>query len=639
MNLRFFLIPLLLLPLHAGLAQTPATTSKKAIDAYNRALQSYSLNNYPLAEQQLQEAIRADEKFQDAYLVLAEVYIDARQPLKAIDIYYKALPLNEKHYPYGFIRLANLEVAEGRYKEALGNYRRFLSLSAGSADQKKKAEEGVKRCTFAMYALEHPVEFKPVNLGPAVNSERDDYWPTLSADEQTLVITRLERTDDLFKKMQEDFYISQRDSLGAWPPMKNAGSPLNTSDNEGAQTLSGDGRFMVFTACNRADGVGRCDLYWSRKTGDQWSVPRNIGKPVNTVYRETQPSLTPDGRTLYFASDRPGGKGQHDIWVSKRDSSGRWSVPENMGDSTNTEGLEMSPFIHPDNQSLYFSSDGHTGMGGYDLFVSRRDTNGIWKKPVNLGYPINTSRDEIGLIVNARGDKAYYASDMNPANGKDIYVFDMPVADRPVMVTYMKGRVTDSDTHRPLKANFELIDLETGKLFYHAGSDSVSGEFLVSIPVGHDFMLNVSRLGYLFFSENFSLKGIFRADKPFLKDIPLDPVKVGRKIVLKNVFYETDAFDLKKESRLELNRVVQFLKTNPAVRIEVSGHTDNSGNAAYNQQLSENRARTVAEYLIAASVDPSRIVYKGYGMTVPVAGNDTPEGKAQNRRTELKIIP
>jgi len=324
--------------------------------------------------------------------------------------------------------------------------------------------------------------------------------------------------------------------------------------------------------------------------------------------------------------------------MSRMDSADHWTQPENLGEIINTTGIEMSPFIHPDNRSLYLSSDGLIGMGGYDLFVVRRDDSGRWSAPVNLGYPINTNRDEIGLIVNARGDKAYYASDVDQTLGKDIYIFDMPLADRPTMATYMKGKVFDADTKRPLRANFELIDLETGILLYKSNSDSISGAFLVSIPVDHNFMLNVSKRGYLFHSENFSLKGIFHADKPFLKDVPLEPVQIGKRIVLKNVFYETDAFDLKKESRLELNKVVQFLRTNPGIRIEVSGHTDNTGNAAYNQVLSENRARTAAEFLVNASINPDRIVYKGYGLTVPVTSNETEEGKAMNRRTEIKII-
>lgn len=633
-----FLLVILLMPAERLIAQAkPSTTSKKAMEAYNHALQDYSSRSFESAEKFLEEAIRADSGFIDAYLLLAEVEQDWGKPLKAIDAYRQGLKKNEQYYPYGYIRLGQLQYEEALYAEGLKSYNHFLQLHTGNAKNEEKAKDGIIRCTFSLDAIKHPVDFKPENLGNGVNSTLDDYWPSLPADEQTLVITRLIKSEDFFKKVQEDFFISHWTNNG-WSVAKNLGYPINTSDNEGAQTLSGDGRLMVFTACNRNDGLGRCDLYWSIRRGDKWSIPQNMGKPINTAYRETQPSITPDGRTLYFASDRPGGKGNHDIWVSYKDSADHWTVPENLGDSINSTGTEMSPFIHPDNQSLYFSSDGLIGLGGYDIFVSRRKKDGKWGKAVNLGYPINTNRDEIGLIVNARGDIAYFASNIDKNKGKDIFSFNMPVQDRPSMTTYMKGRVMDAVNNSLLRARFELVDLENGKDFYKSYSDSLTGEFVVSIPVDHNYMLNVSRKGYLFYSENFSLKGVFYQNAPLLKDIPLQPIEIGKSIVLKNVFYETDSYALKKESEIELNKVVQFLKVNPGIRIEISGYTDNVGETAYNQVLSENRAKTVANYLITARVNAQRIVSKGYGTGNPVTSNDTEEGRAQNRRTELKII-
>lgn len=619
-------------------AQEKLTTrSKKAIDAYNSGIQNYSLNKYTVASQFLETAVAADPGFIEAYLVLAEVYESDQKPGKAIETYRKGLPLNENYYPYGLVRLGNLEYREGLYENALASYSRFVSVNSGNDAQIEKAKDGMARCSFSIDAMKHPVDFNPVTLDTTVNTPYDEYWPWLSADEKTLVVTRLLPSEDFMKQVQEDFFISQWTGNG-WGTMKNAGRPLNTPDNEGAQTISGDGRYMIFTACNRSDGIGRCDLYASTKEGDNWSVPVNLGRPVNSAYRETQPSMTPDGRTLYFSSDRSGGKGQHDIWVSHLDKSGKWTNPENLGDSVNTKGTEMSPFIHPDNQSLYFSSDGHIGLGGHDLFFVRRDSTGAWKKPVNLGYPINTNRDEIGLIVNSRGNKAYYSSDVDQAQGKDIYVFDLPVQSRPVAVTYMKGKVFDARDRRLLRAQFELADLETGKIIYNSWSDSLTGEFLVSIPGNRNYMLNVSRTSYLFFSENFSLKEGFDADRPFIKDVPLHPIVAGNSIVLRNVFFETDSYSLKNESKLELNKVVELLKANPGIRIEIGGHTDNTGSAGYNLKLSDNRAKAVADYLIAASVGAGRIVSKGYGMDKPIADNESEEGRSQNRRTEMKIL-
>jgi outer membrane protein OmpA-like peptidoglycan-associated protein len=618
-------------------AQQPATTSKKAIDAYNSGLQKYSSRDYVSAEKFFLSAIEADPEFIDAFLVLAEVYEDSQQILKAIVAYQKGLSVRPEYYPYGYVRLANLEYREARYEDALADYERYLAFKPTNPGQVRKASDGAERCRFAIDAVAHPVDFKPVNLGPAVNSERDDYWPSLSADEKTLVITRLVPMKDFFNKVQEDFFISEWNG-DSWGVMRDAGGPVNTYDNEGAQSISGDGRFMVFTACNRKDGLGRCDLYYSSKEGEAWSVPKNMGSPVNTSYRETQPSLSSDGRTLYFSSDRPGGKGLHDLWVSYRQDNYSWSIPENLGDSVNTAGIEMSPFIHPDNRTLYFSSDGQIGLGGYDIFITHKNESGTWQKPVNLGYPINTNGDEIGLIVNSRGDKAYFSSDVNKANGKDIFSFDLPRQSQPLAVTYMKGKVFDASDNHNLRARCELVDLESGATFFQSFSDSISGEFLISIPVNNNYMLNVSRMGYLFFSENFSLKNTFQADQPYLKDVPLQPIRIGSTVILRNVFYETDSFDLKKESTLELDKVVRLLETNPTLRIEISGYTDNVGNQTYNQVLSENRARTVARYILSAGFAADRVVYKGYGMTLPISSNDSEEGRARNRRTELKII-
>lgn len=634
---RILIYLFLLLACSAASAQEPSSKSKKAIDAYNNGLRSYSLNKYFEAEQYFLTAIKEDNAFIEAYLVLAEVYEDWNKPLNAIEAYRRGLPVKETFYPYGYIRLGNLQYREGLYDKALESYRRFLELDNSNMNHVTRAQDGIARCEFALNALQNPVEFKPVNLGPKVNSDQDEYWPSLSADERTLFVTRLIRSDEFMKTLQEDFYISRWEDT-AWSEMKSAGSPLNTPDNEGAQTITADGRYMVFTACNRRDGIGRCDLYETVREGDTWSIPVNMGAPVNTKYRETQPSISADGRTLYFASDRPGGKGYHDIWVAYRQENGQWTNPVNLGDSINSPGQEMSPFIHPDNQSLYFSSDGFIGMGGYDLFISQRDSAGQWTKPRNLGYPINTNRDEIGLIVNARGDKAYYASDFDKTKGKDIYVFDLPPEKRPVTVTYMKGNVFDDLTRKPLRARFELVDLETGNITFNAYSDSLTGEFLISIPVNRNYLLNVSRRSYLFYSDNFSLKDVFVADRPYLKDIPLQRITAGSKIVLKNVFFETDSYALRSESRIELNKVSGLLKANPSIKIEIGGHTDNTGSPDYNQELSEKRAKAVADYLVSSGIEPARITWKGYSFNMPVAGNDTAESRALNRRTEMKVI-
>jgi outer membrane protein OmpA-like peptidoglycan-associated protein len=341
---------------------------------------------------------------------------------------------------------------------------------------------------------------------------------------------------------------------------------------------------------------------------------------------------------LFFSSNRPGGKGGADIWMATKATNGKWGKVVNLGDSINTPGDETSPFIHPDNTTFYFASDGWPGMGGSDIYMSRnKPNNGGWAKALNLGYPINTYANEMGLIVNANGDRAYFSSNRIPEKGLDIYFFELDSKMRPVQVSYFKGKIYDAETKTPLEAQFELLDLKTSKVINQAVSNKYTGEFLVCIPTNQNYALNVAKQGYLFYSENFTLSGIDN-NKPFLKDIPMQAMKAGNKVVLKNIFFESNSFELKPESTVELGKVLQFINQNPNIKIEISGHTDNVGNDVLNQKLSENRAISVVNYFISKGVPSSRITSKGYGKTQPIADNKTEEGKAMNRRTEFKII-
>ena len=633
------LVPLTIVICNEGYSQKPPlrTESKKAIRLYEEGLARYNMKDYNPAANYLLEAINTDPKFQNAYLVLAEVYWEKGSYKEAAKFYGKGLEIDPAFYPRGYYNKGNLEIKSGQYNEALKSFLRYLELEPGDPKYSNLARKGIKQSKFAINAVNNPVPFRPENPGPGINSPSDEYWPSLSADQQTLVITRLVEYYDIVmgKQYQEDFYFSKYVD-GKWTQAVNAGSPLNTPDNEGAQSISANGKYMVYTVCNRRGVIGRCDLYFSELVNSQWSPAKNIGPPVNTAFKETQPSISSDANVIYFSSDRPGGKGKLDIWVSKKNENGEWGIPVNLGDSVNTPEDEMSPFIHHDNNTLYFSSNGHIGMGGADLFITKRNEKGKFDNVKNLGYPINTFGDEIGLIVNAKGNTAFYAS--NNEGNKDIYYFELYPEVRPVEVSYLKGQVYDARTGDRLKAAFELFNLKDGSPVSRSESEERTGEFVVCIPADNDYMLNVSRPGYLFYSDNFSLKGIFSIDKPFLKNIPLVPIISGEKVILKNIFYETDSYVLRPESTYELDKVVVFLSTNPNVSVEISGHTDNTGTAAYNEKLSENRARSVVEYLTSKGILKERLSARGYGMSEPVDTNETEEGRANNRRTELKIM-
>ena len=415
--------------------------------------------------------------------------------------------------------------------------------------------------------------------------------------------------------------------------------PVNSNDNEGAQCLSQDGRLMFFTACGRPDGAGRCDLYMCSRKGDQWSKPRNMGAPVNTAAWESQPSFSIDGRTLFFVSNRKGGYGGMDLWKTVFVDGKGWSVPENLGPAINTSGDEMSPFIHFDGRTLYFSSNGHTGMGGMDLFRSTLNDDGSWSEPVNLGFPINTAGDESNLLVARDGRSALFSSDRSGGYGRqDLYTFQLPDAVQATSVDYVRGTVTDGQSHRPLRAGIQVIDLATGRQVASTNSDAIDGSYLVSLPEGGTYAFHVSANDYLFFSDNYNLHDQSPTDGFFINDIALSPIAVGQRVTLRNVFFATGQHTLLDESKAELDAVAVLLQQNPTLRVELGGHTDNVGKESDNQLLSEQRARAVRDYLVAQGIDAQRLTHKGYGESQPVADNDTAEGRSLNRRTEFKII-
>lgn len=618
--------------------QKLSTRSNRAAKFYTEATSNLNLLYYDATIRNLNEAIKEDENFIEAYILLGEVYTDTRQDSLAIVTFKKSIGINPEFFPPLYSNLANLELNNGLYADALEHIKKYLSYPSQNPKFRSSAEYLLHSCEFALEAIKKPVQFNPENLGPAINDKYDQYWPSISADGQTFVVTQLMPIDPTQpytpNNRQEDFYVSTWKE-NTWEKARPVGPPLNTSRNEGAQSISADGKIMVFTGCNRKDGFGGCDLYISQKINNEWSVPRNMGGNVNSKSKETQPSISADGRTIYFASNRDKTRGGLDIWKVVMNDSSEWSTPINLGDSINTPFDEQSPFIHADDRTLYFSSMGWPGMGRFDLFVSRKLSDSAWKKPLNLGYPINTYFSDEGLMVNAKGNMAYFSSNREGYGGRDIFAFELYKEVQPTPVSYMKGLVFDAETKKHLVASFELIDLATSNLIMKAKSNP-DGTFLICIPAGKDYALNVNKKGYLFYSDNFTMKG---GDyiKPFVKDVPLEPIKVGSKVVMKNIFYNHDSYELLQESKVELSKLLAMLNEVKNLKIEVSGHTDNTGTNEYNLKLSENRAKAVANYLINNGINSARISWKGYGESQPIADNNTLEGKAKNRRTEFKV--
>jgi outer membrane protein OmpA-like peptidoglycan-associated protein len=605
------------------------TKNKKAEYYFGEALKTFQAQDFMRAQTWLDKAIALDPNFIDAYMMLAEIKKDNEKCEEAIALYDKIVNLNP-NFPMSYFGRSRCYFTIGKYNEAFKDAETFISFP--DYYQKKDQITSIKNnADFARKAVLTPFPFAPVNLGNMVNSPEHEYFPGITADEQYLIFTRLVNGRD------EEFYRSAKID-GKYQFAENMGYPINTERNEGTVSLSADGQYIFYTACNRPGAMGSCDLYLSKLDGNAWSEPINLGAPVNTAAWESQPCLSFDGRVLYFSSNRPGGFGQSDIWYTTF-KNGRWTPPINAGPEINTSGDEQSPHIAKDDQTLYFNSDGHPGMGGVDLFFTRRGTDGRWQKPVNLGYPINSEKDETCIVIASNGKDAFIAKEGNDSRGGlDIYQFELYEAARPKQTGYAKGVVFDANTKKKLAAKVELIDLSNGRVVVESFSNKVSGEFLVCLQGNKNYALNVSASGYLFYSENFSLENQ-SATEPLILSVPLQPITPGAKIVLKNIFFDSDKYELKEESKVELNKLIQFLGANPSVKIEIGGHTDNTGDLSKNSILSANRAKAVKEYLIGAGVPANRLTSKGYADTQPIADNKTIEGRGLNRRTEIKIMP
>jgi len=621
---------------------TTESTAPKARKAYLDGRTYLRQGDAPRALRAFEEAVREDSVFIEAHLTWAETHFDNDHWEEAALGYEIVLRLNPNFHPSVPFNLALCKWRQDKFMEAYAAIDAFLQSGAKDAKLLYRARRLAENCLFAAEAVKNPVPFQPRSVGPGVNSESDEYLPAFTADGSTMIFTRRDGYD-------ENFYTSTLQPDGAWG-MAEYLDGVNTSQNEGAQAVNADGVWLVFTACNRQnDGSqGSCDLYWSQQKDGAWTKPIPFSSAVNSPDWDAQPSISPDSKTLFFSSTRPGGKGGKDLWFTTRLPNSRWSEPQNLGPEINTPGDEQTPFLHPDGQTLYFTSNGLPGMGENDLYFVRRNPDGSWGKPQNLGYPINTKANEGTLTVSLDGKTAYFAA--NPpgsVGGIDIYAFDLPEHARPQPVTYAKARVTDAATGNVLVAQVEFTDLKTGLAFVSARTRA-DGTFLVCLPAGKDYGLNVSKTGYLFHSENFSLERTASFDKPFLLEIALQPILsadepdarpvVSRPVVLRNVFFDTGSAALLPASTTELDRLVALLRESPALRIQVSGHTDNVGDDAGNQTLSENRAKAVYDYLIQNGITAERLRFKGFGETKPIASNDTPEGRSQNRRTEFVVM-
>ena len=631
MEKRTLLICCLML-LFAAFAAAQESAVKKAQQNFDSAQKSLQNREYDAAIKSLAEATAADPAFQLAFVQLGDVYRLKRDFEQAKSSYHKAIALSGTGTDARvYYSLGDVELKSGDYENAGKDFRTFKNNYKGKdQDLLIRTDKYIRDCDFSVLAIKNPEKYQPLNLGNAVNTKDREYFPALTADGSSLIFSR---TVD----GNEDFYVSHQSADRKWTAAAPLSTSINTALNEGAQSISPDGMYLFFTGCNREDGLGSCDLYVSHKNGKDWDKPFNLGAAVNSAAWDSQPAVTPDGSTLYFVSNRPGGLGGYDIWKTMLNAEGEWSKPVNLGPEINTAFDEMTPFVHPDGRTLYFSSNGWPGLGNMDIYYSRAQENGSWGKPVNIGYPINTFSEETGLIVTPDGSTGMFSSVLKDGFGDmDIYRFDLPTAAKPLPITYVKGIVRDKETKNFLEAKVQVVNLKTKEMKFNDFTSKDNGEFLAVMPLGSSYAFNAISDGYLFYSDNFELTTT-AAGRPYVLEIFLDKLKPGGNVILKNIFFDTNKYELLTASVTELTSLLELLQANQTIGIEIQGHTDNVGNAADNQKLSLQRAKAVYDYLINNKIEADRLSFKGFGATVPIAKNDTAEGRQKNRRTSFLI--
>lgn len=591
---------------------------------------------------------------------LGMAYLEGSFKHKSLDYLKKVFDEFPEYNPDLEFYLAQAYQFSNNYEKALDHYMAFRP----KAYDKFLVDQYIKQCNMGIEYVNNPKDVKIENLGPVVNSTSHDYAPLITADESTLIFTSRRKgstgnevaSDNNF---YEDIYITRKQN-DTWTPPEKLGENINTPFHDAAIAFAPDGK-QVFIYYS----VGNGDIFVSNLDGDNWSKPKPLGANINSKYRELSASLTADGKKLYFSSDRPGGFGGLDIYVSELQDDGTWGPAVNAGPKINTKEDEDAPFIHPEDNMLYFSSRGHYGMGGYDIFRSP-NVNGKWGRPRNLGFPINTARDEIYFVIGASNKTGYYATAKNDGlGGNDIYSILMDQRDYVAMqktksidteessepeielkidknlssaLIVFSGNVIDANTKEPVRAKLVLSDNSKNLVVAVKYTDPKSGKFEIQIPANQNYGLTVEKDGYLFHSRSFK-KTTLTANKKINATIRLKPADVGSRVILKNIFFDSGKSDIKPESISELDRIYELLNRTPNLRVQINGHTDNVGDANYNKTLSRKRAKAVERYLISYGIVPGRLSAKGFGEEKPLVSNDDEIGGREiNRRTEIEII-
>ncbi len=608
-----------------------AQTNKKVEDLYTEAQKQFSAKNYSGTIKMCNQILSEEPNFKDAHLLLADVYNRLDSVNSEIIHLNKAGEIG-REWDVVF-RLGEAHFKKADYFEALRYYNIYSDYKYIPEKRQFLLACKIASCKFITQPLYNSEE---ISLQKSGISATEEYWPTISSDGKTMIFTRIsndskQRTDQMTQPDSAKWDIAWllNDTIAFY--------------NEGVKTLPDSSKIMFFTACYRPGGMGNCDIYFIRFKDGKWGEPLNAGSQVNSGYWEGQPSFSAESNVLYFSGDKTGGKGKSDIWKCEltgfsEDGLPQWKQPVNLGNLINTSGNEISPFIYENKQLLYFASDGHPGIGGMDLYSAETDNLGNITNLKNLGYPINTHYDDAGLTLNYVCDTTYFTSSRMTENGEEIFAFNLDRGLATTPVAYVKLKVIDLKTKKPVLASVKLENQPFNTSRFQIQDTDENGETMFCVQLNRNYAFTISEPGYLFISRFINQGNVNSINEPQELNIELEPIEIGAEVQLYNIYYETDSFRILPQSETELQNLVSFLKNNNELKIEIQGHTDSSGNAESNQILSQRRAKSVVDYLTRNGINTNRLKFGGYGDKVPISSNETAEGRMLNRRTTIKIL-
>ena len=613
--------------------------SSSAKKHYKKAEDAASNWQYEKAYSFLEKALEEHSNYAKALFLYGQLKMEKEEFEHAQELLIKGVSICPMYSKEMYWLIASMAFEVGNYDRAAQYYESYLRFFGLSEEKKALAQERWDEARFLIEMYAMPVPFNPQPV-PGISTKDDEYLPILSPDNHIAFYTRRRVKQEmgmLRAQTVEEFVFSSMEegafNLGDLMP-----HPFNLHDNEGGASLTIDNNELFLTICEPVNGYNNCDIYYSARKDSFWTSLRRLLYPVNKLDSwESQPTVSSDGNTLLFTSIRPGGKGGADIYSVSRTENGSWGDLQSL--SINTLKDEKSPFLHPDNQTLYFSSNGHRGLGGLDIFYVKKDTTGNWGKPQNIGYPINSEADDLGFFVSTDGKTAYFASNkLGDKFGWDVYHFPLYEEARPERVLFLKGDVLDEFGDPLFASSVEIKSMKDDRSF-EVDVDVETGRYVAAVVLDkdEDVMVTVKNDSYAFNSQYVSA-----TDEDFESPVKLDfdmkEIQEGEAFRINNIYFETDSFSLNQQAKHVLSVFVSFLQNRKDLKVAIYGHTDSDGDDEANLLLSTKRAQSVYDFLIAGGVYSDRLSYEGFGEQKPLETNMSEEGRSHNRRTEFYIV-